>query len=120
MIGDTDITHLFQQETKLRKTNGASKLKKLSYDVTLKNESFAIQYKYSSKHLKCSAEIPDSGLPEKSIEIFVKLNECTLLVLSFAFQIVSITINSCLRDSFHSAFSKAVPAYKQQKGHNLL
>ena len=90
MIGDTDITHLFQQNSKLRKTNGASKLKKLSYDVTLKNESFAIQYKYSSKHLKCSAVIPKSGLPEKSIEIFVKLNECTFLVFAFAFQIVSV------------------------------
>ena len=90
MIGDTDITHLFQQESKLLKTNGATRLKKLSYDVTLKNESFAIQYKYSSKHLKCFAVVPKSGLPEKSIEIFVKLNECAFLVLAFGFQTVAV------------------------------
>ena len=81
MIGDLDITNLFIQDSKLQKTNGATKLKKLSYDVTLKNESFAIQYKYSSKKLKCSAVIPKSNLPEKSIEIFVKLNECTYIAI---------------------------------------
>ena len=77
MIGDDDITHLFTEESKLQKTNGPNKLKKLSYDVTLRNESFAIRYKFSSKRLKCSATIPKSNLPKKSIEIFVKLNECT-------------------------------------------
>ena len=85
MIGDTDITKMFVEESKLVKTNGANKLKKLSYDVTLKNENFTIQYKYSSKRMKCYAVIPGSGLPEKSIEILVKLNECMLIFFLLLF-----------------------------------
>lgn len=76
MLGDTDITKDFQQETTKSVKNGLNKLHRVSYDVTLKNESFAITYKYSSKKLKCVAKIPRSGLPETSLQILLKLKEC--------------------------------------------
>ena len=72
MLGDTDITKWFQEESELVMTNGGNKLKGLSYNVALKNESFVVRYELSYKRLKCIAKIPKSGLNETSTSINIK------------------------------------------------
>jgi len=58
-----DITNMFVKKVELKQEGAKEGLKALSYDVSLKNESFTFNYEYSRNKVECRASIPDSTRP---------------------------------------------------------
>ena len=76
MIGDEDVTGLFNRQSRLTKDGLNIGLQALGYEVIMSNESFPILYTYSGKQLKCVASVPGTEFSEESVGITIKLAGC--------------------------------------------
>ena len=76
MLGEEDITHMFDKSVKLITEGEIMSTAGLSYEITLSNPAFQIKFDYMNKMLQCNAHMPGTDFPSESNGVMIKLAGC--------------------------------------------